>query len=89
MQKKYLIAVVLKEFHFLLREGGHGDGLDPVGRVEAPPGTHTHRRRQKKRRSRSINSKSEKIPTKAGEVCGCVGTGYREIGATHAHSKTH
>lgn len=38
--EKYLIAMVLKEFHFLLREGGHGDGLDPVGRIEAPPGTH-------------------------------------------------
>jgi len=35
----YLVAMVLEEFHFLLGESCHGDRLDPVGRVEASPGT--------------------------------------------------
>lgn len=59
--EKYLIAVVLEEFHFLLREGGHGDGLDPVGRIEAPPGTHNGDKNIEKRTERSINNKCEKI----------------------------
>lgn len=35
----HLVAMVLEEFHFLLREGCHGDGLDSMRRVQASPGT--------------------------------------------------
>jgi len=38
MNITHLVAMVLEEFHFLLGEGCHGDGLDSVGRVEASPG---------------------------------------------------
>lgn len=34
----YLVAMVLQKFYFLLGKGCHGNGLDPVGRVEPPPG---------------------------------------------------
>lgn len=55
---KYLIAVVLKEFHFLLGESGHGDGLDSVRRIEAPPGTHRGRQKEReKRKWSSINKR--------------------------------
>lgn len=39
MSVTHLVAVVLEEFHFLLGEGCHRDGLDSVGRVEASPGS--------------------------------------------------
>lgn len=52
---KYLIAVVLKEFHFLLGEGGHGDGLDSVRRIEAPPGTHRGETERERKEEVEVN----------------------------------
>lgn len=33
----HLVAVLLQEFDFLLREGRHGDGLDSVRWVKSSP----------------------------------------------------
>lgn len=35
--QRYLVAMLLEKFYFLLRKGCHGDGLHSVGRVQTSP----------------------------------------------------